>query len=240
MLSFLPFILIYLPINQAQTASALPSPMAIVDRALQAGGGVEKIGKFGALTAKADGKMMDADFTVTAAFLRLDKIRFEMSAPATMVMMFDHDKGWVKLRDTATHELPADEVSAMREFFIAMSLPDLLLTLKGKDCTLETIGEQKIESTEAIGIRVTRANKKEFQVFFAKETGLPIKTRVLLPSKTGDEQWCEFSFSDYKEVEGVKHFTRMKITQGGDEVGEFTIKEIKLLKDLDADEFKAP
>ncbi len=240
MLTFLPFILVYLPVSQDSTEPTLPNPTAIVDRALQAGGGVEKIGKFGALTAKADGKMNDTDFTVTAAFRRLDKIRLEMTAPATMIMTFDHDKGWVKLPESATHELPADEVAAMREFFLAMSLPDLLLTLKGKDCTLETIGETKVGSTEAVGIRVTRANKKEFQVFFAKETSLPIRTRVLLNSKTGEEQWCEFTFSEYKEVEGVKHFTRMKITQGGDDVGEFTIKEIKLLKDIDGDEFKAP
>ena len=108
---------------------------------------------------------------------------------------------------------------------------------------MDTPAEQKIDGRDAVGLRVTHKNHQEVRLFFDKTSALPIKSEVKLVAKlVGDMQneiLIECFFSNYKEIAGVSHFTRVRIHFDDDDL-EINLKEVELREKLDAAVFAKP
>jgi tetratricopeptide (TPR) repeat protein len=121
----------------------------------------------------------------------------------------------------------------------AVTLPPLLAKMLGKDVKLSPLGELKINNREAVGIRVNHEQSKDVSVFFDKENGLPIKTEIMLLLSEGEEVSVIFSYSDYKDWNGLNHPAKIAVQVNK---GQFTleINDLKAEERLEAQVFDIP
>jgi len=221
-----------------------PGPYALIDNALKAGGGVEKISRFKALTVKAQGKFgFRGEATIDGSFGGPHQVRVAFESKDKEfrgVLVVNGKRAWVKNGQEETADLPREAAQLSKNLLHALCLPDLLMTLKGKDYTLAPLDGELVDGKETWGLRVTHATYKEVSLFFDKSSGLVSKSKVKLGLKGGTEEWCELFFSEYKEINGVQHFTRLRMRKGGEAGGDFTLTQIHLLEKLDAGVFDTP
>lgn len=212
---------------------------AMIDRAIKAGGGAEKIGKFRAVSFKATAKLADDgvdEVHYMGWFQDAEHLRVVVGQGAKDqdVIVINGGKAWMKVQGgVKTAELPVSEAGELANFFHAVCMPDLLGALKQKPYTLSGLVEGKIDGKPAVGLRVKHAKHEPVLLFFDKMTGLPIKTKVSINSGTDSERTYELFFRDYKEFQGVKHFTRIEMHYDGKRQGEYHIRELKLLEKID-------
>jgi ABC-type Na+ transport system ATPase subunit NatA len=92
-----------------------------------------------------------------------------------------------------------------------------LVPLKEKDYKLSTLGETKVGKKAAVGIKVTRKDHRDVNLFFDKDTGLLVKTETTIKDfmAGGQELNQETVMSDFKEIEGRKLPTKVVISRDG-------------------------
>jgi outer membrane lipoprotein-sorting protein len=218
-----------------------PTPHQLIDRALKAGGGIEKIRQFKAVAFKANlsfGNKTKAKMTGTVAHATLFHVAIESDGIGDIVLVGGGDTLWTKLPNEAAKKFSATDKEIATELgvFYACCLPDLLTSLKGKGYKLTIVGDQAVNGVKAVAMRVQHELHPEITIWFDKENGLPVKTRLKLQE---DSNLIEVHFDDYKEFDGVKHFTKFKLHSNGEScVGE--LREIRLLKSVDSKLFKSP
>ncbi len=218
--------------------------LAVIDRAIKAGGGGEKIGKFRAVSFKATAKLADDgvdEVNYMGVFQDAEHVRVVIGANFQDIVVVNGGKAWMKIhgKKQAT-QLSAEEGGELAKFFHAVAMPDLLGVLKQKPYTLTAPTEEKINDKPAVGLRVTHEKHEEVLLFFEKKTGLPIKTTVSINSGTDAKRTYEFFFRDYREFQGVKHFTTIEMHFDGKKQGEYHISELKLLEKVEAGTFDRP
>jgi hypothetical protein len=227
----------------------------ILDKALKALGGEEKISKFHALCVKGSFSHKGVEkFSFGATLGARDKVRLdiepgEFNDDKRLIVVLNGKKCWAKNGEAASEEVA--EGGAMEgtlfaaDFLHALCLPDQLMTLKGKGYTLGTLVEQKVDGHEAIGFRVSHKHFQDVHLFFDKTSGLPIKSQGKLFAEAADgrkvECKFEISFSNYKETSGVLHFTHVRILFDRDDLDvELDLKEVKLREKVDPAMFEKP
>ena len=222
----------------------LDEPKAMIDRAIRAGGGAEKIGKFRAMSFKATAKFTDDgvdEVHITGVLQDAEHFRVVQGAKFQDIVVINGNKAWIKATgDAKATELLVKDIGELANFFHAVCMPDLLGALKQKPYTLTGHAEDKVNGKPAVGLRVKHAKHEEVLLFFEKETGLPIKTKVSINSGTDAKRTYEFFFRDYKEFQGVKHFTKIEMHHDGKRMGEYHINELKLLEKTEPGAFDRP
>jgi outer membrane lipoprotein-sorting protein len=219
---------------------------AVVDKGLKEMGGEAKVAKLKAGTWKAKMTASDGgkDVSITTDGTWQGWDQYHINAEATfdgrteaVSFIINGDKGWAKRReavDDAKEELPL-----VKNGLYAMRAPQLLGQFKGKDFKLSHLGEVKVNDKAAIGVSVAHKDFKDISVFFDKESGLPIKTEIHLTDPRGKEITVEYFYSDFKEMDGVKHPTKLLIKFDGKEAT-MEISEIKSKDKVDDSEFAKP
>jgi hypothetical protein len=219
---------------------------AVVDKALKAMGGEAKVAKLKAgtwkakLTASEGGK--DISVTTDGTWQGLNQYRINAEATfdgrtESAKMVINGDKGWAKHGervDEAKEELPL-----IKSGLYAMRAPQLLADFKGKDFKLSHLGEVKVNDKAAVGVGVTHKDFKDISLFFDKESGLPVKCEIHLTDPQGKEVTVEFYYSEFKEMEGIKHPTKMLIKFDGKEAN-MEVSEIKTKDKVEESEFAKP
>jgi hypothetical protein len=220
---------------------------AIIDKALKAMGGADKVAKFkaGSWKAKATGEEGGNKITLTteATWQGLDKIRVDADAEFNgmtkkALFVINGDKGWMK-HDEMVRDAPEGELPVIKEAFYALRMPHLLPGLKDKAFTLSPLGETKVNDKPAVGITVAHKDHKDVSVHFDKETGLPVKSEVRVTNPGGKEFAIEYVYSDFKETDGVKHPMKITIKADREEVV-VEVNEIKAKDKVEESEFAKP
>jgi hypothetical protein len=221
---------------------------ALVDKAIKAMGGADKLAKFATYTSKGKGKIIDPaeiDYT-DENWSRLPEFaRFDMELDVggnkiKEVFVFNGPKGWLKINDSTT-EMPKEMLAAFRDYFHALRLANDPLALRDKDAKLSPLGEMKINDRPAIGLQVSCKGKRDVNVYFDKENGLPLKCETTAPPFQGGQEVAqEFFFEDYKEFEGVKVATKMTWKQDGKKYMVREVSEIKPEEKIDDSTFDKP
>ena len=222
---------------------------AILDKAIKALGGEEKLKKAEAYSEKHKGTLTfggnDSEFTTERTVQGVDRVRAEFESEFNgnkfkFLMVLDGDKAWGRFGDAT---MPLDETGLAREkqnLYLAAA-PVTLLPLKGKGFQLEAAGEEKIADKPALVIKGTGPDGKEFSLAFDKDSGLPVR---LVAKKVlgfqGDEFTLEVSFADYKEFGGLKRATRTQQKRDGETFLKQELTEFKPLEKVDAKTFAEP
>jgi hypothetical protein len=216
-----------------------PKAKAILDRAIDALGGEEKLAKIKAFSWKSKVSFGQAQPETDAELIvkGLDHMR---RAYGPNLLVLAGDKGWRKVRDAPVELSDASIANEKRSLYLQV-IPIILLPIKGNDFRYEAVSEEKVDDKPALGLKVSAPDGKDFTLFFDKETGLPVKEVAQLNVPGGRVATAETTFSDYKEFGGIKKATRIEVKSIGFGSGfSQVITEFEVLDKVDAGTFAEP
>lgn len=222
---------------------------ALVDKAIKAAGGEEKLKKFGGMTLKGRGTVFadnqEIQFSVDGAAQGLDRFRLDMEATVAgnaikVLAVFQVDKVWAKVNERV--EQAPEEVGVwMKCETYALRLAQTLLPLKDTACKLTPMGEVAVGGRPAVGVKAAAKDRPEVNLFFDKETGLLVRMDLQVKDMPGmPEVTHEFLFSEPKELSGLKHFSKMVLNRDGKKLMEVELTELNAADKLDANLFEKP
>jgi hypothetical protein len=223
-------------------------PKLILDKAIKALGGEEKLIKVGAYTTTTKGKFFfggnESAFTSHTTHQGLDHFRSEFDGefggnPVKGMTILNGDKGWRKFGD---NEMDLDDTGVANEkrtVYLSV-IPATLVPLKGKGFKLESGGEEKVGDKPAVAIKVTPPDGKDFKLFFDKESGLPAKLVANVVGFDGQEFTMETTYANYKEFDGIKKATKAESKREGEKFAEAEIIEFKIVDKVAPDAFAKP
>src|SRR5262249_50059194 len=145
-------------------------PNAILDKAIKALGGEEKLSKVHAATWKSKGKIYfggnENEFTSTTTVQGLNHMRGEFQGEfggnkVMGVTVIAGDKGWRKFGDM-NMELDKDALANEKRNIYLLVMPAIPLPLKGGQFKTEAAGEEKVGDKPAVAIKVTAPDGKDF------------------------------------------------------------------------------
>jgi hypothetical protein len=217
---------------------------AIVDKAIKAIGGEDKIAKFKAHTWKNKGTwygMGDGvPYTALYAVSWPDRFRFEVEG-GFMTYVIDGDKGWVQAMGGETHEFTKEEMAEQKEV-LHHGWVTTLVPLKDKAFTLSLLGDTKVADKPAVGVKVSCKDRRDVNLYFDKDSGLLVKSdnKIKVPEEGNKEVNQESFYDDYRQTEGA--WVAMKITQfrDGKKYAEGENFDLKIADKLDEKTFAKP
>jgi hypothetical protein len=211
---------------------------AVVDKAIKALGGEEALAKAKNATWKSKTTITfngaDNEGTTVSTMQGVDHFRQEIEGQFggnkfKGVTVLAGDKGARKFGDNRADFDKAALANQKRTVYLTV-IPITLLDLRSKDFKLEPAGELKVDDKPAVGIKVTGPDMKDFKLYFDKDSGLPVRMVANAPGFQGDEYMQETTFSDYKEMGGIKKATKVVSKRNGEK---FITQEISDFKTLD-------
>jgi hypothetical protein len=221
----------------------------VLDKAIKALGGQDKLSSIKAATWKGKGKITfndnDNDFTTNSTVKGLDHFRSEFEGEfggntVKGVTVLAGDKGWRKFGDNSM-EMDKDAVANEKRTVYLQVIPITIVPLlDGDKFKTESAGDQKVGGKDAAGVKVTPKDGKEFTLYFDKESGLPVKLVAKVVGFQGEEFTQETTFSDYKELGGIKKATKTESKRDGSKFLEVQITEFKILDTVADKEFTEP
>ena len=244
-LSALVLLVVSLGLNEAQ---AQGDAAAIVDKGIQALGGKEKLSQAKVITWKAKGKINfgdnESEFTSQTTVQGLDRSRGEFEGEFNGnkfkgITVIAGDKGWRKFGDMST-EMDADALANEKRNLQLQVIPATLLALTGKEYKVESAGEEKVGDAAAVKVNVTGPDGKDFQLFFDKGSGLPLKLVAKVRGFMGDEFSQETTFGGYKEFGGIRKATKIENKRDGQAFVKLEITEFKTADKVDEKTFAQP
>jgi len=222
---------------------------AIVEKAIKAKG--EKLdSKLTAMTWKDKGKFTGGDFnvdyTLDSAFEAPDKYRFDMMLDVggmkiTFIVVVNGGKAWESAMGM-TREMSEEKLAFSINQGYRLNVSSLFPLVADKEFKLATAGEKDVNGKKAVAVTVTRDKRPTVTLYFDKESGLLVKTEMKV--KDEFQGWKEVLdesfFSDYKEKDGKKFFTKMKVVRDGKTMIESSQSDQKPAEKLDAKMFEKP
>ncbi len=216
---------------------------AIVDKAIKAMGGETQVAKFKSHTFKNKGTWYGMGdgvaYTASYAVSWPDKFRFEVEG-GFMTMVLDGDKGWMQMNGE-TRELNKEELEQQKEERYAGWVMTLT-PLKDKAFTLSLLGETKVEDKPAVGVKVSRKDHADVNLYFDKEGGLLVKSekRTKVAEEGNKEVNQESLYGDYQQIEGAWIPMKLTVLRDGKKYVEGENFELKPVDKLDDKVFSKP
>jgi hypothetical protein len=237
----------------ALPAAAMASDKAargVVEKAIKAQGGADKVTKLRVMRIKVEGTMSLAPGQPAIPFVLEDwwqmpgqyktTSRFELGGKkVSQTQAIDGEAGWMQVNG-ATQDLPKAAVAEMREQKHAEDL-DRLGFLADKGISLSSLGEAKVGGRAAVGVLVKSKGHRDVKLWFGKRSGLLVKREHrVLDGGTGKEVTQEVVFSDYRGADGLKHYRALTAYRSGKKVIEAKVVELKFFDKLDKKVFAKP
>lgn len=242
-------LVLFLVCDVSALANAADDAAAVVDKAIKALGGEAKFSKAKAFTWKTKGTIRFGDnenhFNAETTLAALDRVRQEFGGdfggnPVKAVVVLDGDRAWRKFGDM-TQEITGDDLANEKRNVYLQAIPaGLLLPLKSKEFKLELAGEDKVGDADAVAVKVTGPDGKDFKLFFDKKTNLPLKAVATVRGFNGQEFTQETTYSDFKDFGGVKKAAKHEAKRDGNTFLEAEITEFKILDQVEPETFAEP
>jgi hypothetical protein len=230
--------------------SAQDRATEVIERAIKAQGGEEKVAQLRTMRIKVEGTAELAPGQPRVALIVEDTWqmpdRYKSTSTVslggqkiTQTQVIDGDKGWVQVGSTI-QDMPKESLAEMKEQKYGEDL-DRLGFRNDKGVELSLIDEVKVDGKPAVGLLVKSRGHRDVKLYFEKETGLLAKRehKVLDPA-TGKEVVQEVVFADYQEKDGLKHYKSITLYRDGKKLIEAKVTGIEFLKKLDAKVFAKP
>lgn len=228
--------------------SAADDPAAIVDKAIEAMGGEEKLAKSKAEQWKAKGTIemmgMKMAYNADYFFQKPGQMRFDIAMEfggmkVTLIAATDGKVAWEKMGDML-RDMEAKKAKAFHDQVYSMALCQLL-PLKDKETTLALADTIKVEGNEAVGIKVSRKDRRDTTLYFDKKSGLLVKSASKIWDEFSDKDVeQEVVFTGWKEKDGIKYFEKLTILRGGKPFIVEEMSDQKALEKLDPKVFAKP
>jgi len=243
---FVVALVLFIPIARADDAA---DAKAIVEKAIKATG-VKADGKHNAMTWKDKGKFSGAgfelDYTGDWAFQAPDKYRFDITGAFndmkfTITVVVNGDKAWGNDGDQ-TAEFTDEKGEYTKNQVYQMWVTSLVPLVSDKGFTLATAKGKDVGGKPTEAVKVTRDKKPPITLYFDKATGLLVKSETTV--KDEFQGWKEVPdevfYEDYKDVDGKKLFTKLRVVRNGKPMIETKLSDQKISEKLDAKLFEKP
>ena len=230
------------------SAASAQDAAAIVEKGIAALGGKEKLSQAKVLTWKSKGALTFGDntseFTSQTTAQGLDRSRSEFEGDFggnkfKGVTVIAGDKGWRKFGDM-NMELDADALGNEKRSLYLQLVPITLLPLTQKEFKVESAGEEKVGDKDALVLKVTAPDGKDFQLALDKESGLPVKLVAKIRGFMGEEFTQETTFGGYKDFDGIQKATKIENKRDGQTFIKIELTEFKTLDKVDDKTFAQP
>lgn len=221
---------------------------AILDKAIKALGGQDKLSQIKAVALKTEGKITyngnDMEYISTLTVQGLDRFRATFESEFNgrrlkIVTVHANDKGWRKVGDRKMG-IDKDALIDQKRATYLEVIPMTLIPLKDKGFKVAVAGEKKVGDKVAIGLKVTGPEGKDFTLFLNKDSGLPIMLTAKMGGLGGNEFTQETTFADYEEFAGIKKATKIVSKRDGEKFLESRVTEFKVLDNVDPKTFDEP
>jgi hypothetical protein len=220
----------------------------VLDKAIKALGGEEKLSAARAFTWKGKGTINfgggNSDFSSTTTIQGLDHLRsdFEGEFGGNKVkgaLVLDGDKGWRKFGDMVM-ELDKNGVANEKRLLYLQVVPVTVVPLKGKGFKVEAAGTEMVGDKPAVVLKVTGPDGKDFKLYFDQTSDLPVKQTSKVVGFMSQEFTQETTFADYKDFGGIKKATRIVARRDGEKFLEQTITDFKPVEKVAPQTFTKP
>ena len=217
---------------------------AVLDRAINAMGGAEKLGKAETFSWKARGRLMinggENDFNTHVTIKGLDHLRRKFENDQfKMTIVLNGDRGWRRVREV-NRVIEGEVLSSEKRSTYLQIVPITLVPLKGKGFTYQAAADEKVGDKPAAALKATGPDGKEFTLYFDKDSGLPVKEVARMSDLQGNEFTIEVAYTDYKDFGGIKKATKMEVKRDGAISQVVEVTEFKVLSQVDPETFAEP
>jgi outer membrane lipoprotein-sorting protein len=229
-------------------APAQDDAKAILDKAVKAHGGLDKLAKVKAQQSKAKGSVESPvgliEFTQESWFQHPDKFK-EVSHATVMgqqidaTTVYNGKEGWINVMGQ-TMALEGPLLEAAKDGIDTIGLARLAF-LGGKDYELTALGESKVNDRPVLGVKISRKGHKDVNLYFDKETNLLAKLEHRVKDPMGGaEVGEERIIVDYQDVDGMKVAMKATINRDGKKFMDIEVTDIKFTDKLDDGTFEKP
>jgi len=157
-------------------------PRAIIEKAIQAVGGLEKLTKPRAVYRKMKGTISLTDHSPLSAEYYTEKggrsrlaLRWQQNRqPMSILRVSDGTHQWLRYNDT-TQVLDKETEAQTKKSRYSDRVTSLVPLLKDKSFTLSLLPESKVEGKAANGVKVAAKDKQDILLYFDKVSGVLLK-----------------------------------------------------------------
>lgn len=222
------------------------SPRAVIDKAIKAMGGADKVQKYKGSRSRTKGTLeLQGGIPFTQELLTgtpgmyRESLQMEVKGEkVSMVTVFNGKTGWLSVNGK-TKEAEGKILEELQEASYMLRVGRLLL--EDKELKLAPLGETKVDGKEAVGVRLSSKGHRDVNLYFDKTTGLLAKVESrAYDVGTGKEVSEDRIIKSYLEVDGVKLPKKVVVEREGKKFMEVEVQEAKLLQTVDKDEFVKP
>jgi predicted Zn-dependent peptidase len=215
--------------------AALERGKAILKRAQQAMGGADKLASIKDMTQSAEMTMSPAaggmKIKQQNRWIAPSQFRQDQILPiGTIVAYFDGKSGWLSLPQGVLPMPPQVVRQAQGEIFREW----LTLVLSDRDPSRTVVAADGKEGANAVDVSGAEGESVHIEIDGA--TGLPARQVYKETNMGGPPSEVTETFSDWRNVDGIKMPFKVLIEQNGKKTGEAAVSEIKLNSGLKPEE----
>jgi hypothetical protein len=222
---------------------------AIVEKAIKAHGGAEKLDSGKASVTKSKGTLeimgMSLGYTQQIQVQPPAKFKEAMDLDINgmkiaVITAYDGTSGWLSANGMV-QDLPENILAEVKEAVYGIGAARFTNLLKDKKYVLSPLGEAKVNDRPAAGIKVASEGHRDINMYFDKATGLLAKAESRkMDFMSNQEVNEERIVTDYQVIDGLKIAKKVLVNRDGKKFIEAEITDIKFVDKIEDSEFQKP
>jgi len=235
-------------LGMSSLSRAQDDPKAIIEKAIKAHGGAEKLDKIKGVQVKSQGKIELAGglpFTQEMSTSYAGKFKEVLALEANgqkvnVVTVYNGDKAWLTVNGMEQN-LPDKVLDELKEAAYAIKAARMTPLLTDKEFTLSPLGEAKVNDRPVVGVKISSKGHRDISVYFDKANGLLAKTESRrLDGQSMQDVDEERIVTGYQDIDGIKTAKKVLLNHDGKKFMEVEVTEVKFLDRVDDNEFQKP
>jgi hypothetical protein len=188
-----------------------PRPEEIIDKAIRAHGGEEKLAGLSGFTLKdrlvyPGAATYDTQIVVQLpGRYRSERTTSSGGKSSTTLIVLDGEQGWLKSNDVVT-PYPKTFLASMQKYTVPYVEPRSILRLRARQknpaCQFTTSSEGTVEGRPAVGLRMKLEGGPDETWYFDKESGLLLKQEMRIKRFEGEDEVHVTLYEDYQTCDG--------------------------------------
>jgi hypothetical protein len=223
---------------------------AIIEKAIQAQGGITNIAKLRTMQIEVEGTAVlspgEPEIPVRLVDVWQMPDRYKTSAvfqtadgKVNQTQAIIGNKAWIELNGEV-QDLPAEAVSEMKQQKYAEDL-DRLGFIDEAGFQLSVMHSIEVNGKPAVGVGIKSKGHRHVTLYFDIDSGLLVKReQTLLDPSLGKEVLQEVIFSDYREQDGLKHYRQILALRDGKKMVQAKVTKLLFFDKLDDKVFAKP
>jgi hypothetical protein len=213
-----------------------PKPEQIIDKAIRAHGGEEKLSGLTGFSLKErivyeKGPTWTFEVEADVPHRYRSEMKSGPEGKNRSVIVINGEQGWLKRGDDVD-PYPATFLDSMRKNTIPYLGPRSILRLKARQqnsrCQFSTAGECTIDGHQAVGLRMKLEDGPQQTWYFDKESGLLLKSESKTANFEGADTVSVTTYEDYQTIDGFPMARKERTERDGKPASTTELMEFKV------------